>query len=49
MTSSSFTIFGWFTMLMLLTSQNSFWIMENISFVLLMDLMATTPLVVHAE
>ena len=36
-------------MLMLLTSQNSFWIMENISFVLLMHLMATTPLVVHAE
>ena len=36
-------------MLMLLTSQKSSLILEKLSFVLLMALMATTPLVVRAE
>ena len=48
-TSSSFTIFGWFNILMLLTSRNSSWMLESLSLVFLAALMATTALVVRAK
>jgi len=48
-TSSSFTIFEWFNILLLLNSKNSYWMMEMLFFVFLMALIATTHLVVWAD
>ena len=48
-TSRSFTISGWFKLLLLLTSQKNSLILEKPSLALLMALMASTRLVVHAE